>query len=54
MRNFGLKPHKPVEPVNAVAVTMCAEMVVVIAIFLGAAITVNGHAIWAVVVGIAE
>lgn len=35
------------------AAAIAAEVVVVIAIFLGAAITVNGHAIWAVIIGVA-
>lgn len=46
-----MRDRRP-EPVNAVSTVIAAELVVVIAIFLGAAITVNGHVLWAFVVGI--
>lgn len=45
--------HKPDRAeITAVAVPVfAAEAAVIVALFLGAAITVQGHSLWAVVIG---
>lgn len=39
------------EPVSIVSITIAAELVVVIVVIMFAAITVNGHSIWATIIG---